>query len=383
MLSLLATDIYDMSIYADKPLLRGEAHIRLLRITPGSPIDPIKCIFSTFDISIAPRYQALSYEWGLKYPSKLICVNGQSTTVRLNLSNFLLRLRAHAYHDYLWCDAICIDQDNNYERNHQVQLMAQIYRKAQSVLVWLGEEYHNSSSTLRTIRSLSTCTDSASRAAYLMDRELLWQALANLTKRRYWTRIWIVQEITVAREIMVFCGGETIPWPALGTACRFPPDQLTPWASDLWAQPAGGDTEQQKKRRAAGRELYHSTMYGLFRSQRRWPTHVDSFKTLYELYKWSGCEDSRDRIFALLGVAKEVSFEHGFTVDYRKNKEETFISLVAWGGTGAIAVYSRIQFALLVAEAMNLEWPDYSLESRIEFEFQRSPSFSNWVHQDL
>lgn len=200
--------------------------------------------------------------------------------------------------------------------------MSQIYRKAQSVLVWLGEEHHNSSSTLRTIRSISTCTDSASRAAYLMKRATVWKGLADLSKRRYWTRIWIVQEITVARDVVLFCGGETIPWPALATACKFPPDQLTPWASDLWAPLAGEDNEHQTMRRAAGHELYHSTMYGLVRSQRRWPIYVDSFEILSERYKESECEDSRDRIFALLGIAKVVALERGFTVDYRKNMEK-------------------------------------------------------------
>ena len=372
-----------MSIYTDTPLPRGEAHLRLLRIVPGSPTDQIKCIFSTFDISSAAKYQALSYEWGPKAPSKLIFVMDQPKTVRLNLWNFLSRLRLHAYYGYLWCDAICIDQHNNRERNHQVQLMSQIYRKAQSVLVWLGEENHNSGSTLCTIRSISTCTDGASRAAYLAERVTVWKGLIDLSKRRYWTRIWIVQEITVARRVELFCGGEIIPWLALALACKFPPDQLTPWAADLWAPLAQGDNECQKIRRAAGRELYHSTMYGLVRSQRRWPIYVDSFENLSERYKESGCEDSRDRIFALLGIAREVVLRRGFAVDYQNDMEQTFISLIAWGGTGAIAKYSRLQFALLVAKATNLEWPSYMLESRIESDSQRSPIFFKWIRQAL
>ena len=139
----------------------------------------------------------------------------------------------------------------------------------------------------------------------------------------------MVQEITVARDLELFCGGETIPWPAFTTACKFPPDQLPPWASDLWAPLAEGDNEQQKMRRAAVRELYRSPMYGLVRSQRRWPIYVDSFETLSMRYKESECHDSRDRIFALLGIAKEVVLGRGFTVDYQKNMEETFIFLVA------------------------------------------------------
>lgn len=371
------------SIYADNPLIKGQAHIRLLKILPGPPTDPIKCLFDIFDIKATPRYGALSYERSPETHSQLIYVNGQPTRVRINLWNFLSKLRSRGYHDYLWCDAICIDQSNDYERSHQVRLMSQIYRTAETVLVWLGEEQHNSSHVLRTIRSISICTDRASRAAYLTGRATLWKALADLSKQRYWSRIWIVQEITVARSIEVYCGSEKIAWPLLTTACKFPPDQVTSCASDLRTPLDGGGHEHQVMRRAAGRELNHSTMYRIIRSQRRWPRFVDSFETLYELYKESGCQDDRDRIFALLAIAKEVVLNHNLTADYNADMEETFISVVAWAGRGAVKIHSRIQFARLAANAMNLKWPRYSLESTIEIESQRSPSFSKWKQQGL
>ncbi|KAI8689479.1 HET domain-containing protein [Fusarium sp. Ph1] len=328
-----------MSIYAKHPLLPGQTHIRLLQIIPGSSKDDISCTIT------------------------------------------------HASHGYLWCDSICIDQASDYERSHQVQLMNQIYRKAQSVLVWLGEARENSHITLRTIHLLSTCTDNASRAAYLTDRATVWQGLADLSKRRYWTRIWIVQEITVARDAENFCGSEVILWSTFAAACKSPPHHLTAWGSDLWAplaeDKAVGDDGKQTKRRYTTSELFHSTMYGLICSQRRWPTQMESFATLYERYKDSGCEDGRDRIFALLGIATEVAFERGYTVEYHMTKEDTFVSLVAWGGKGAVKINCRIQFARLTAEAMELTWPHYQLESSLESESQRSPSFFKWVHQPL
>jgi hypothetical protein len=44
----------------------------------------------------------------------------------------------------LWCDAICINQEDLLERSQQVQLMDLVYRGADRVLVWLGEQNHNS-----------------------------------------------------------------------------------------------------------------------------------------------------------------------------------------------------------------------------------------------
>jgi len=45
---------------------------------------------------------------------------------------------------WIWIDALCIDQQNNSERNHQVRVMGKIYEMAVEVLVWLGCSAHNS-----------------------------------------------------------------------------------------------------------------------------------------------------------------------------------------------------------------------------------------------
>lgn len=39
----------------------------------------------------------------------------------------------------IWIDAICINQQDDLEKNHQVAMMSDIYQRALRVLVWLGE----------------------------------------------------------------------------------------------------------------------------------------------------------------------------------------------------------------------------------------------------
>lgn len=41
---------------------------------------------------------------------------------------------------YLWINALCIDQENVSERNHQVQFMRTISSQAKCVVVWLGDQ---------------------------------------------------------------------------------------------------------------------------------------------------------------------------------------------------------------------------------------------------
>lgn len=313
----------------------------------------------------------------------VIDVMGQPTRIRSNLWNFLSRLRSHGYGDYLWCDAICIDQSNGYERNHQVQLMSKIYRKAHSVLVWLGEEDQYSQITLRSIGLISSFKQDALRQPHFTERAKIWQGLVDLSRRRYWTRIWIVQEVTVAQDIQLFCGNETVPWSAFATACKFPPDQSAPWAAELWTPLTVEVDGKQRLRRSWGREIHHSTMYGLIRSQKRWPKFVESFETLSLRYQDSGCEDPRDRVFALLSISKEVLLERVFSADYALSMEDTFLSLMAWGATGPVKIDSRIKFALLAVESMDLRWPSYTLESALGSASQRSWPYVKWIQQYL
>ncbi|KAH7393462.1 heterokaryon incompatibility protein-domain-containing protein [Cadophora sp. MPI-SDFR-AT-0126] len=303
------------------------------------------------------------------------------TTIQLNLWCFLSRLRSHGYLGYLWCDAVCIDQNSVYERNHQVQLMSQIYQKAGRVLVWLGEADQASTSTFEALRLLGRLDDFSS--VQFKDRGAIWKGLLAISQRKYWTRVWIIQEITVARDIEVFCGKQKLSWSILATATKFPPDKLTTWASDLWTPLPDEEDERQIMRRGIGRQLHHSTMYGLMRSQRRWPRYMETITTLFTRYKESECERRRDRIFALFKISKAVALGRDFSVDYEKDLESIFLALMVWTGAGTIALDSRLSFANQIVESLNLTWRNYLVESKIVSKLQRSPAFIRWIIQPI
>jgi hypothetical protein len=85
-------------------------------------------------------YICLSYVWGAPDRGHLINMNKKSFWVRENLLNFLeAASRKHRLRSqWLWIDALCIDQDNVAERNHQVQQMGLIFSRAEEVISWLG-----------------------------------------------------------------------------------------------------------------------------------------------------------------------------------------------------------------------------------------------------
>ena len=85
---------------------------------------------------------------------RFIKLNGQSFTVGNNLYSALQHLRHSFESRTLWIDAVCIDQNNLYERGRQVRIMAQIYAKSSSVLAWLGESDEDSDAALNAIEDM-------------------------------------------------------------------------------------------------------------------------------------------------------------------------------------------------------------------------------------
>ena len=82
-----------------------------------------------------------------------------SFKVRPNLHAALQQLRLRDRPKRLWIDAICINQEDNDEKNAQVSLMADVYSKATSVCVWLGEASSDSTLALNFISRIVNLDD--------------------------------------------------------------------------------------------------------------------------------------------------------------------------------------------------------------------------------
>ncbi|KAF2428048.1 hypothetical protein EJ08DRAFT_567797, partial [Tothia fuscella] len=88
------------------------------------------------------EYEALSYAWGSKVSPRPIYVNNEAHLASKILYTALENL--HFDHDrnqyrILWVDAICINQQDNVERNQQVKEIGTIYSKARRTLIWVGK----------------------------------------------------------------------------------------------------------------------------------------------------------------------------------------------------------------------------------------------------
>lgn len=145
--------------YIYQPL--GPLEIRLLVLAPGEPSDEIQVRLHHVDLQNAPDvdFEALSYVWGTPEPSQRVMVDAeggrsQFLPVRDNLAGALRRIRDPTTPKALWVDALCLNQGDDEEKSQQVPFMAEIYRRAACVIVWLGPERDGSDSAMGMLRDL-------------------------------------------------------------------------------------------------------------------------------------------------------------------------------------------------------------------------------------
>jgi hypothetical protein len=138
-----------------RPLHAGLNEFQLLSLQPGTGQDHIQCLLIKYLLDQAPAYEALSYAWGRKIELKPISVNGSVVHTGTNLYSAPRHLRRQGSDRILWIDAICINQNDNAEKNYQVRLMRRIYEAAGQVIVWLGEATQDTSPTLSIIKEMA------------------------------------------------------------------------------------------------------------------------------------------------------------------------------------------------------------------------------------
>jgi hypothetical protein len=309
--------------FAYPPLyLRHPAAFRLLDLHPGDEGDRIKCTLRQAIRTTNVRwrrmcYSALSYTWGDELAEIPITVNESTFLVTPNLAAALEGLRNNAKFGgksrTLWIDAICINQADVNEKNHQVAQMQEIYAGAKEVIVWLGpadstielavsfihdlcnhvqeyEIFFGNNVDLRD--STAADFDHAIEKVTTNLYQQKWCAVVEMLLKPWWTRVWVIQELASARGAILQCGKLNLPWAQMALVIQI----LRSWHPSLTGMGLLGDfydTEDKAIIRAA--EI--SSVRTLFRLEKN-----IGFERLIDLSQLSQCKDPRDKVYALLGL---------------------------------------------------------------------------------
>ena len=201
---------------------------------PGAFEDPVEVELSAVELEKAPLYEAISYAWGdlSLQDSKAVTCRGASVPVTVNLFDALRRFRYESSPRMLWADAVCIDQSNLTERGSQVNIMGYIFSHAAKVLVWLGEDEHSDTAaafdliadvnrhfeaaylqldaTLRADPAPATISLEPLPEGSPLLTPTRWQAFSNLLSRPWFSRVWVLQEVGLAKTAVAFVGASSI-----------------------------------------------------------------------------------------------------------------------------------------------------------------------------
>ncbi|OAL02907.1 hypothetical protein IQ06DRAFT_345885 [Phaeosphaeriaceae sp. SRC1lsM3a] len=350
--------------------LHHEDSIRLLKIFGGSPL-----ICEIVEVRRSEsEYEALSYVWGPPVFTHKIYERTSRCYVPIteNLFHALSALhkrpggsvqdRSDSLHKpwCVWVDAVCIDQSNISERNHQVKSMAAIFSKASRVLVWLGPE--ECGSVFPTLKKISSCREAIDKArkAYEMpvnnphddyqsyfdtlvdnDAGMKEEKLANTTHRlraaiqecnildlgnffatAWFTRAWVLQEFLLAESIEIYMGRKgSITFDTIALA-------LDDLKSLEYLLPRGPLLQGTRNAKSQSSFVYADDFLQHFeivdemfqaRKIRRAHSHDRSARNIRRtlkaappirtLYQWCRmlvfrkCADERDKVYAALGLA--------------------------------------------------------------------------------
>lgn len=312
-------------------------NIRLLEVESSKEL---RYKFHEASLGQLPKYIAVSYTWGAPIFDHKIVLENEEVSVTKNLSDLLRTWSRHFQANKLlfWVDALCIDQDDIEERNAQVRNMGLVYSQAAEVFVWLGVSSQETKTAFRKIHQLAEfylklpqrpsgrSLTQAGIEAVTADNPVLygpvgsdcynaWQAIFALCKREWWTRVWIVQEATGPSHPLLFTGLDNCYYDYLEMAmliCHY---------LDLEGKVDSSFLDDNNR---SFRRLTH-----IREGRRNRTAHITGLASLMNRSGTMACTDPRDKIYAMLGMASDVSSVK-IAIDYSRSVREVYIEYVRW-----------------------------------------------------
>lgn len=343
--------------------------IRLLTFEPSSG-QSTSLSLTTHVLELAPEFDCLSYTWGnptsayseaaaisnIVYQSTgEIRLDGCEFSVQYNLYDaleMLSNLSSSERSQYVWIDAICINQQSLEERAAQVAIMDKIYSKARRVIAWLGQENEFTEDAISLLRIVGGIPEEQYmhiRVSHWQNHDLeflqmgvsppptfnQWLGLIALFNLPYMKRVWIIQEVLVARDVMVVWGSEKFPWKLIAKVMSF--FLTTGWhfyittlhfkSLPVVVESAGVYTQMLREKLLDINLILEQIRREVVRDGA-----PSALPKLVSMFRDSKASDPRDKIYALLNLANKESppfrkYPEALVADYTISTRELFIKV--------------------------------------------------------
>ena len=332
---------------------KAQLVIRVLVLLPAEDQKEIlRCELAEVSLLENPKYEAISYCWEDPATTQVILCDGARLHLTMNLKMALRHLRQPKERRNLWADAVCINQTDLLERSEQVQIMKDIYSRAASVLVWLGEITPSSAMALSLVEGIYKANTDIMIASMQASPKYSYPqgfsqdqintgvfCLRELLRRPWFRRIWVVQEVAVANSVIVMCGQNSISWDhlilSLGVidymglltthnSIDFGGFGLSILINDARLIYQNISKEKTTNRQSPAFPTSPRSLTLAFSSWRRVYMRNEEMLTFPMWFRRMLASDPRDKLFALYGLTDSLKHPVHFTINYQKDVADAY-----------------------------------------------------------
>ncbi|KAG8532509.1 uncharacterized protein KY384_002386 [Bacidia gigantensis] len=335
--------------------------IRLLRRVPNSrpavytleEVDTFRLVDDPNWIVSAVKYCVISYVRGSSALTHFIICNDRKLAVPCSVYELLLDISEAS----VWIDAICINQADSKEKAASVDLMEMIYGKANLLYVWLGPGSYDSPLAMISLKKLASRvlheTDESLEQPYFDPQPAqaigletgdarIKRALEHLYCRPWFKRLWTFQEIVMGRNVVVACGREMMGWSSFIVATR----ALSRLRSTRYLVKLREDGSGNVSILDGILEM--EDFIRLYRDKTQVWDGAPNFVTLLEVAQRKDVSDPRDKIYAILNLARP-NIRRRILIEYRHEGEAALLRLIIDAGKACIDNDNTLSLLQLVS----------------------------------
>lgn len=229
-------------------------------------------------------------------------------SVSETLYNALHHLRQRGMGRILWVNHICINQANYHEKQEQVSQMPDIYREAESVVVYLGEATKATGQAMDYLRQTEESlhipwTVKLSEVTGGGD-DFKLEGMRDILSRPWFQRLWMYQEVFHARAVILHCGSKGVHSKALIRASEGLLDKTSLTQKVLELMP--------------GSNIHDRAVTGF------------QLHDLLQRFRQAHTTDPRDKIYALLSMVDNNYSRKPILPDYSLSEKDVMRQVIAY-----------------------------------------------------
>lgn len=315
-----------------------------------------------------PPYKAISYAWGDPSNTEVVSIIQENRMgwlkIPVNLSHALRAIQHRTEPVLVWVDSICINQKDSREKTQQLSQIRDVYNKAEQVIIWLGLEKDDSAEAHQLLHGLA-------HAKLQLGHDTNLSSVVSLFDRDYWSRLWVVQEILNARDIVVQCGFLQLPWDDYTQASRLFQAERDTLVKIPALVPGSYDFTRlitsQHRLSPLQILIYHGPASISHIQEARELYSDDSLSCLLHLLRLSRSKlasDPKDRVYGLLGLLPD-EVRSKLRVDYLLHVKDIYVDVaeVLLQSGNMDVICESIHYPPQISNANLPSWvPDWSYD---------------------